>query len=55
MLHKTMKDRNIKHSDNWATPKQFYDKLNKEFNFDFDPCPYNHDIMEWIRNRMARS
>lgn len=34
-----MKDRNLNHSDNWATPKDFYDKLNDEFNFDFDPCP----------------
>ena len=23
----------------WTTPKEFYDKLNKEFKFDFDPCP----------------
>lgn len=36
-----MKNRNISHSDNWATPKDFYDKLNAEFNFDFDPCPFN--------------
>lgn len=26
-------------NDNWATPKWLYDKLNEEFNFDFDPCP----------------
>ncbi len=36
-----MKNRNLEHSDNWATPKEFYDKLNEEFNFDFDPCPLN--------------
>jgi len=36
-----MKNRNLDHSDNWATPKEFYDKLNAEFNFDFDPCPLN--------------
>jgi site-specific DNA-methyltransferase (adenine-specific) len=36
-----MKNRNLDHSDNWATPTYFYDKLNEEFNFDFDPCPYN--------------
>lgn len=36
-----MKDRNISHSDDWATPKCFYDTLNKEFNFDHDPCPLN--------------
>ena len=34
-----MKNKNLNHSDNWATPKDFYDTLNKEFNFDFDPCP----------------
>lgn len=36
-----MKNRNISHSDNWATPKDLYDRLNDEFNFDFDPCPLN--------------
>ena len=35
-----MKNRNLDHSDNWATPKYFYDQLNAEFNFDFDPCPF---------------
>ena len=25
-----------------ATPKVFYEELNQEFNFDFDPCPLNH-------------
>lgn len=34
-----MKDRNLKHSDNWETPKDLYDDLNDEFNFDCDPCP----------------
>lgn len=42
-----MKDRNLEHSDNWATPKEFYEKLNKEFKFDFDPCPLNHDLTLW--------
>lgn len=36
-----MKNRNLNHSDNWATPKEFYLELDKEFNFDFDPCPLN--------------
>lgn len=36
-----MKNRNINHSDNWATPKYFYEILDKEFHFDFDPCPLN--------------
>jgi phage N-6-adenine-methyltransferase len=38
-----MKDRNLEHKDNWATPKEFYDKLDTEFHFDFDPCPLNSD------------
>lgn len=25
-------------TDQWATPKEFFDKLNAEFNFDLDPC-----------------
>jgi hypothetical protein len=24
----------------WLTPPELYEKLNKEFNFDFDPCPF---------------
>ena len=24
---------------NWRTPKRFYEELDKEFHFDFDPCP----------------
>lgn len=27
--------------DNYATPPDFYEKLNKLHNFNFDPCPYN--------------
>jgi len=42
-----MKNRNQEHKDHWATPKSFYYKLNEEFNFDFDPCPYDHDITKW--------
>lgn len=34
-----MKNKNKPPNDNWATPKYFYDILNAEFNFDFDPCP----------------
>jgi hypothetical protein len=36
-----MKNRNLKPSDNWKTPPEFYDKLNGEFDFNFDPCPYS--------------
>lgn len=38
-----MKNRNLDHSNNWATPKELYNKLNDEFNFDFDPCPLNEN------------
>ena len=35
----------------WKTPKRFYEELNKEFNFDFDPCPVNPSFdgldVEW--------
>lgn len=38
-------------NQNWKTPKAIYDGLNKEFNFDFDPCPVNPDFdgleVEW--------
>lgn len=26
-------------NDHWETPDYLYEELNKEFNFDFDPCP----------------
>ena len=42
-----MKNRNLNNKDDWKTPKEFYDKLNDEFNFDFDPCPYQHNISLW--------
>lgn len=25
-------------TDNWATPQDYFDQLNKEFNFTLDPC-----------------
>ena len=35
----------------WLIPPELYKKLHKEFNFDFDPCPYpktfNSLDMEW--------
>ena len=42
-----MKNRNLDHKDDWATPHDIYKTLNEEFNFNFDPCPYKHDINEW--------
>jgi phage N-6-adenine-methyltransferase len=46
----TFKGRN---GDNWKTPDDIYNKLNDEFNFNFDPCPLNPNpnfnglILEW--------
>jgi len=46
-----MKDRNLDHSDHWATPPHIYNELNNEFNFDFDPCPLRSEFdglqIEW--------
>lgn len=28
----------------WPTPAALYDKLNAEFNFDFDPCPIDSKL-----------
>ena len=36
-----MKPKNPKSNDDSETPKDFYNKLNKKYNFDFDPCPLN--------------
>jgi len=40
-----MKKIHINNDDNYATPPDFYDKLDKEYHFDFDPCPYNEGII----------
>lgn len=40
-LPQKQKSKNI--HDNWRTPKAFYDKLNSEFDFDFDPCVFNEN------------
>ena len=42
-----MKNRNLDNIDDWATPDYFYNPLNEEFDFDFDPCPLQHNIEEW--------
>lgn len=36
-----MKNIHINNDDNYATPPEFFIKLNERFKFDFDPCPYN--------------
>ena len=35
-----MKKKNLVDSRFWLIPKEIYGPLDKEFNFDFDPCPY---------------
>ena len=42
-----MKNRNLSHKDDWATPPYFYRKLHESYNFDFDPCPWHHDVGKW--------
>lgn len=39
----SIKKIHINNDNNLATPPEFYQKLNEEFNFDFDPCPYNEN------------
>jgi hypothetical protein len=34
-----------KETDNWLTPLILWQKLNDEFHFNFDPCPY--PMPEW--------
>jgi hypothetical protein len=37
-----MKNRDgLPNSDHWETPEYLYRELDKEFQFDFDPCPLN--------------
>lgn len=42
---------------NWITPERFYQELNKEFNFDFDPCPVNPKFdglaIDWKRSNFV--
>lgn len=50
-----MKNRNLEHSDNWMTPKHLYDELNKEFFFDFDPCPLNCTEFDGLKVEWGKS
>ena len=46
-----MKNRNLNNKDDWETPAYIYDELNKEFNFNFDPCPlystFDGLVIDW--------
>ena len=41
----------------WQTPRAVYDKLDKEFGFDFDPCPHNPTfdglVIEWGKSNFV--
>ena len=38
-------------SDEWRTPQSLFDKLDKEFNFDSDPCPdLKHPLKKGLHN-----
>ena len=40
-----MKNRDgLENNNDWATPPDLYEELNKEFSFDFDPCPLHADF-----------
>ena len=41
-----MKASKPKQPDDWKTPSDFYDKLNRIYDFTFDPCPFQHN-MSW--------
>ena len=38
MTKKKMKVHYSSKSDEWATPQELFDQLNREFNFSLDPC-----------------
>jgi site-specific DNA-methyltransferase (adenine-specific) len=46
-----MKPRKVKSNDDWATPRDLYNRLNDEFDFNFDPCPLQSNTdglgIEW--------
>ena len=44
-------------NQNGRTPKKIYDQLDKEFNFDFDPCPNNPNfnglLISWKKSNFV--
>lgn len=43
--------------DDWKTPDDFYNKLDKVYHFDFDPCPYQAQFdglnIEWGKSNFV--
>lgn len=48
-----MKHRDLNHKDDWMTPPKVYKKLDDIYHFDFDPCPFMHNIEEWDGLKVA--
>jgi len=48
-----MKNRNLNHKDHWMTPPIFKKGLDDIYHFDFDPCPFMHNIEEWDGLKIA--
>lgn len=42
-----MKNRNINHKYDWMTPPEVLSKLDIQYKFQFDPCPYKHNVNIW--------
>jgi site-specific DNA-methyltransferase (adenine-specific) len=42
-----MKNRNLNHKDDWQTPPSYLEQLTKKYQFDFDPCPFKHNLDLW--------
>lgn len=44
-------------TDDWRTPQKLYEELDKEFNFDFDPCPFQSTFngleIEWGKSNFV--
>lgn len=39
----------------WITPPDLYKKLDQEFHFDFDPCPYPFDGVNGLEKEWGKS
>jgi len=50
-----MKNRNLNHKDDWKTPTALLQELNKEFKFDFDPCPYQCTTFDGLKIGWGKS
>lgn len=51
MLNKSLFTSN---TNEWATPQDFFNELNKEFNFDLDPCATheNHKCFNYFTQEL---